>query len=516
MTTLAERASVRAAVFTCGAVLMALEVAAFRIIGRSFGTAIRETTVVIAVFLVAMSIGYWLGGRTGDRHPTIYAIAFVMLAAGGATLLIPLIDRQLSRSLVAGSLPLSVHALVATVTLFAMPVCLLAAMTPIAVRLLSREVAQSGSVAGGISALSTAGSVLGSILTAFVLLDWLQSIDATVRFLGSVSIAVAVVLLVAHARQFVSVRARRYAIGLATAVAVTVIIGVAARPMDLSGFEEPNARYRLLYARDSPYHRVSVREHDEKRRDLLFDLNVESTMPVRDPAGPGLDYTNYFHIDRLLRPDLKRVLFIGLGGGTGPRQFAARYPDVTVDAVDVDPVVVDVAQRFFAVKPGPRLKLHTQDGRVFLQRATESWDLIVIDAYTVNQYGSTIPPHLCTREFFELAASHLTPDGLLHFHCAASRIAVLPRALYKTLRLVYPSVSVFGNAELIAAKRPRPLDKPALVARARELVATGVWRDPRMVDRVATLVEIRPPTLDVPILTDDYAPVDLLFRRSHM
>jgi spermidine synthase len=515
MTTLAERASVRAAVFTCGAVLMALEVGAFRIIGRSFGTAIRETTVVIAVFLVAMSIGYWLGGRMGDRHPTIYAIAVVMLAAGGATLLIPLIDRQLSRSLVAGALPLSLHAFVATVTLFAIPVCLLAAMTPIAVRLLSRDVAQSGSVAGGISALSTVGSVAGSILTAFFLLDWLQSIDATVRFLGSISISVAVLLIVAHARQFVSVRARWYATAAVASVGVTVILGIAARPMDLSGFEEPNARYRLIYARDSPYHRVSVREHDGKRRDLLFDLNVESRMPLGNPAGPGLEYTNYFHIGRLLRPHLRRVLFIGLGGGTGPRQFAAMYPDVTIDAVDVDPVVVDVAQRFFAVQPGPRLKLHTQDGRVFLQRTTESWDLIVIDAYTVNEYGSTIPPHLCTREFFELAAAHLTPDGLLHFHCAASRIGVLPRALYKTLRIVFPSVDVFGSAELIASKRALQLQKAAIVAGARELLAAGVWHDPKMVDRVATMVEIRPPTLDVPILTDDYAPVDLLFRRSH-
>lgn len=515
MTTVTERASVRAAVFTCGAILMALEVAAFRIIGRSFGTAIRETTVVIAVFLVAMSLGYWLGGRTGDRHPTIYAIASVMLAGGGMTLLIPRIDRQLAQSLVAGSLPLSMHAFVATVTLFAIPVCLFAAMTPIAVRLLSRDVAQSGTVAGGISALSTVGSVAGSIATAFFLLDWLQSIDATVRFLGSISIAVAVLLVVTHARQFVSLRARWYAAAIAAATGVAILLGIAARPMDLSGFEEPNARYRLIYARDSPYHRVSVREHDGKRRDLLFDLNVESTMPLKDPAGPGLEYTNYFHIGRLLRPNLRRVLFIGLGGGTGPRQFAALYPEVTIDAVDIDPVVVDVAQRFFAVKPGPRLELHTEDGRVFLQRTTESWDLIIIDAYTVNHYGSTIPPHVCTREFFELASSHLTPDGLLHFHCAASRIAVLPRALYKTLRVVFPSVDVFGGAELIASKRPQQLEKAAVIAGARQLLAAGVWHDPAMVDRVATMVETRPPTLDVPILTDDYAPVDLLFRRSH-
>lgn len=505
----------RAAVFTCGAILMALEVAAFRIIGRSFGTAIRETTVVIAVFLVAMSIGYWLGGRAGDRHPTIFAIAIVMLGAGAATLLIPLIDERLSRSLVAGSLPLSLHAFVATVTLFAIPVCLLAAMTPIAVRLLAREIEQTGSVAGGISALSTVGSVAGSIGTAFVLLDWLQSMDATVRFLGSVSIAVAVLLLVAHAQQFVSPRVRMYATVIAAAIAIVAIARFAGRPMDVSSFQETNARYRLLYARDSPYHRVLVREHDEKRRDLLFDLNVESTMPVRDPAGPGLDYTNYFHVGKLLRPKAQRVLFIGLGGGTGPRQFAAMYPDVTIDAVDVDPVVVDVAQRFFAVKPGPRLRLHVEDGRVFLQRTTQSWDLIIIDAYTVNQYGSTIPPHLCTRQFFQLASARLTPDGLLHFHCAASRIAVLPRALYKTLREVFPSVEVFGNAELIAAKHPQHLEKAAVVAGARDLVERGVWRDPKMVDRVATMLETRPPTLDVPLLTDDYAPVDLLFRNSH-
>lgn len=507
----AERAAIRLAVFVGGAALMALEVAAFRIIGRTFGTAIRETTTVIAVFLTAMSAGYWFGGMIADRWPRLRVLTAVFLASGAAMLAVPFIDRTLSHRIGSSALPLTVHAFFATVILFALPVFFLAGTSPIAMRLLSTDVAETGKVAGGISALSTFGSILGSVATAFVLLDWLQSINRTVVFLAINAFLMAAIMIAIESMRRLasrwSTRAQRVAfstsLALFAGLALNAILWAKAGPIDLSPYQEARGRFRVVFERDSPYHHIVVRDHDEKWRYLMFDLQRESRMPLGDPAGPGLEYTNFFHIGKALRPSIRRVLFIGLGGGTGPKQFEKQYAEVMIEAADVDPVVVDVAQKFFDVRQSPRLQLHAVDGRVFLQKSTETYDLIVIDAYTSNRYGATIPPHLCTREFFQLAAAHLSENGLLHFHCYAGRLTPLPRALFKTLREVFPTVEVFGETELIASKSPLTIDKTALAAAA-----------PPLRSRILTMADTRPPTLDVPLLTDDYAPVDTLYRRQ--
>src|SRR5712691_7869631 len=130
-----QRVTVIGAVFLTGAALMALEVAAFRIVGRVFGTALRETTTVIAVFMTAMSIGYWGGGKVGDRWPFRRTLASVLLVAAMAISVIPWLDHSLSLRIAESSASLSLHALIAGLALFFFPVLLLSAVSPIAIRL---------------------------------------------------------------------------------------------------------------------------------------------------------------------------------------------------------------------------------------------------------------------------------------------------------------------------------------------------------------------------------------------
>lgn len=493
-----ERFALRVAVFAAGALLMSLEVAAFRIIGKTFGSALRETTTVIAVFLAAMAIGYWGGGRVVDRRPRPSTLVMSLLAAAATVLFVPWIDAVVSPRVSASSLTLAAHAFLATTVLFAIPTMLLAATSPIAIRLFATTTGESGANAGGISALSTSGSIAGSLITAFFLIDWLESISRTVLFVAFGTGATALLVALCAERGTRSNRRRALFAAVAAAVAI-VLTGTFIR--STSAARPPNA-FAPVFVADSPYHQVTVRDRGPYR-ELFFNRSPQSRMLRSDPHGPGLDYTDTFHLARLIRPGIRRVLMIGLGGGTTPKQFARYFPDTVVDVVEVDPLVARVATQFFALAPNERLRVHVTDGRTFLKRSNERWDLIIIDAYTTNRYGDTIPPHLVTREFFEEVTRHLTDGGILHFHCTFSPL--LP-AVQQTLTAVFPYVAR-TEGEFLASQSPLVLDREVLAARAK---ASPVAHLPTLQRAIANLTFERLPANGVPLLTDDYAPVDTL------
>lgn len=498
-----ERLALRVAVFAAGGLLMALEVAAFRIIGKTFGSALRETTTVIAVFLAAMAIGYWGGGRTADRRPRSSTLVATLFAAAGTVLLVPWADAVLSPLVAASGLAMSTHAFVATTVLFAIPTVLLAATSPIAIRLFATTTGESGATAGGISALSTSGSIAGSLLTAFFLIDWLESISRTVIFvaLGTGATALLVVLCSPAAK-------KRRRVAVAAAVVVVILSAAFVRStMVEHRLTAPLKGVKTLYVADSAYHQITVRDRGPFR-ELFFNLGVQSRMLRSDPDGPALEYADSVHITPLMRPEVRRVLIIGLGGGSLVKQFARFYPGVEVDAVEVDPVVAQVAERFFGVRTSRNVRIHVADGRTFLRRSSEKWDLIVVDVYTTNAYGDTIPPHMVTREFFTEIASHLTERGNFHFHCAFHSSPLLP-AIHETARSVFPSVAR-TEGEVLASRFPLVLDRELLAGRAKTQPAAVFPYLPRY---IADLTPERMPG-QAPILTDDYAPVDTLIYRG--
>jgi spermidine synthase len=495
-----DRFVLRFAVFAAGALLMALEVAAFRIIGKTFGAALRETTTVISVFLAAMSVGYWAGGRAGDRWPRATTLAAVLFGAAGTLLVVPWVDAVISPRIAASELPLFAHAFLATTVLFAFPTFLLAATSPIAIRLFTTSAGESGATAGSISAVSTVGSIAGSIATAFFLIDWLASIARTVLFVALGACATAVLVMIC------TTRARRAAVTVSFAALLLILTTAFLRSSSLDrALLAPLPGMQVLFVGDSPYHRITVREHPPLR-EMQFNVAIQSRMRINDHNGPGLGYIAAMHVGPLLRPGFRRVLLIGLGGATMPKQFLRFYPEATIDVVEIDPLVVEVARRWFAMPNDPRLRVHVADGRTFLTRSKEQWDLIVIDAYTTNRYGDTIPPHLTTREFFEEASRHLAANGIVHFHCTFSRSRLMP-ALEKTLRAVYPYLAR-TNGELLASRQPLELRPDALLALAQTSPAA---RLPFFTDalRAWTAVHV---AADAPLLTDDYAPVDTLLR----
>jgi spermidine synthase len=153
-----------------------------------------------------------------------------------------------------------------------------------------------------------------------------------------------------------------------------------------------------------------------------------------------------FHLVRLFAPDMQRVLFISGGVGAGPRSFRRHYPQVHIDLVEIDPVVVELARKHFFFAPDEKLAVHVADGRNFLRRHPDlKWDAIILDAFSI---GGRLPFHLMTREFLEELKAHLTPNGvvLTNFTSAfTGEHGRIFRWAYLTYREVFPALYVFPH-----------------------------------------------------------------------
>jgi spermidine synthase len=256
-------------------------------------------------------------------------------------------------------------------------------------------------------------------------------------------------------------------------------------------------------------------------------------MSLHDPYAGGFEYTDFFHVPMLLDPTTERVLFVGLGGGTGPKSFLSHYPDVWVDVVEIDPMVVQVARSYFAVPEDPRLRIHVADGRAYLQRDRQRYGAILVDAYSSGPYGGILPYHLATREFFETARQRLTNGGALVYNVITTygEGTVLPD-VYATIANEFQRTYAFQaetslNVVIVAqridseplrddgsrAGREWPagpwldhsLDVPQLQALAAELLRAGLPLPPILPRRVGQAASLPPSSR---ILTDDYAPTD--------
>ena len=280
------------------------------------------------------------------------------------------------------------------------------------------------------------------------------------------------------------------------------------------------ARAEVVFEKVTPYHNIQVID-DAGLRILCFDGAQQTRMSLHDPLLGHFEYTEFFHMPWLWNTNLTNILMVGLGGGSAQRAYAHYYPDVTVETVEIDPTVLQVAQDYFQFRQSPRQRVHVADGRVFLGRVPRTFDAVCMDAYTENRYGSFVPRHLATKEFFELAHSHLSTNGVLAYNVIGkwrSGRSDLVGALYKTLQSTFPQVYAFTasdseNVVLLATKWPHRFDFNALNQRAGLLMSRRRITLPTFRSRLYAFRGAPPLSLgQSPVLTDDFAPVEGLIN----
>jgi spermidine synthase len=215
------------------------------------------------------------------------------------------------------------------------------------------------------------------------------------------------------------------------------------------------------------------------------------------------------------------MLVIGLGGGSIPKKIQKEFPRMEIDAVEIDPEVIMMAKDYFNIKENTLLRLHAQDGRLFMTRTRQQYDIILLDAY----FTDAMPFHLTTKEFFELAQKKLTPNGIIVANLISAVTGPsgkIARAFVRTQRQVFPQTYVFAarradnvsldtiqNVIVIATREKQRLDIKEIVKRAAA-IDKGLFPDP--IQDIAIAYFDKPLPEDVPVLTDDYAPTDNLLN----
>jgi len=486
-----------AAVFVSGVASMGLEILAGRLIAPQFGSSIYTWGTIIGVFLAALSYGYYRGGKAAARRAslgrlarlfTLTALYVVLLVAAGDLLL---------RSMTAFPLPSRMASLPAVVVLFGPPTYLLGFVSPYAAELSEKE--GTGAASGHVYAVGTVGSIVGAFATTYLLIPTLE-VDAIALVFGLLAVATALVLTYpGHVR------------GETGKILLVAVLLVAA---PVAGAAGVSVEGQVVYETETAYQELRVVDRGDERT-LYLDGQRHSAMDLDDPERHVFSYTRYFHLPFLFADDpdeIDRVLFVGGGGFTGPKRFLAEYPNVTVDVVELDPAVVDVADEYFGVEEDPRLNVHVGGGRQFLRETNRTYDLIVLDAYRRDK----VPFQLTTREFMALTSDRLDDEGMLFANLIAAPTGPASkfyRAQYATMRTEYPQVYTFPtvggatvqNVELVATKNGTRVPESTL----RERNAAGA-AGLDLSDEIGDYDATPPPTDDVPVLRDDRAPVDSL------
>ena len=486
----AATAALELLVFITGTASLGAEIAAARLMAPFFGASTVIWANTIAVVLVALSVGYRWGGRLADRRPDERSLRWLVLLASVLLALVPLVAHPFLTLSVRAFARISIGAFIAslfgTLALVSVPVALLGAASPWALRLRVRSVTNAGAVAGRLYAISTAGSLVGTFLAALAL----------VPHVGTQRTFLVLAAIVAGAA----------APGLgrrALVVPALIALGLAL-PV---GTVKPGEGGRVLAEVETPYQFAQVvQAPDGSRR-----LELNEGQAVHSLWRPGTVLTGDYWDGFLVAPFAvldrppARVAVLGTAAGTVPRAYAHYFPATRVDAVDIDGALFRLGERWFALRPGPRLRLIAQDARPFLRRTRARYDAIFVDAYR-QPY---IPFYLTTREFFALVRTHLTPGGVVVVnvgHPAGSD--GLERALSATLGAVFANVardvSERTNTLLIASDAPVTGAQLAFAQLPADLGPLAG----------RTAARLAPPLLGGDVFTDDRAPVEWLVDTS--
>ncbi len=470
--------------FCSGMSIMAVELSASRLVAPVFGTSTYVWTNIIGVIMIALSIGYVVGGRLADRRPGLGLLLKLLLGACGWLLALPFLGVPLLRAL-AGALTglqssfsfVFVGSLVGILLLFAPPIVLLGMTSPFLIRALARQ-GEVGAAAGRIFGLSTVGSVLGTFLPVLVFIPTIGTARTILIFAGLLAVVAALGL-----------RPR------GAVVAGALLAGALALPA-------PAARSTpgRVWAGDSAYQFIEVFDRGTMRYLAYNDALGAQTAVNRTGPLTGLYYDYYALLPMLLEKPARSALVLGLGGGVIASQYAYFHPDVQVDGVEIDPAVIRVAREYFGLSPATRV--HDQDGRIFAARATTKYDVIVVDAYTQQIY---VPFHMATKEFFGQVRGCLDEGGLVAMNVSAARDdAPLLTHICATLQTVFPHVYRFrvpASNDYVVVAAPRALT----FALPAETYGMDMGPLAAQINQgfheVAPLPGVRP-------LTDDWAPVE--------
>jgi spermidine synthase len=404
--------------FFSGMSIMAVELSASRLMAPYFGTSTFVWTNIIGVIMIALAIGYILGGRLADKNTNLRTLLKLIIFACLALFLVPFFTPVLVKNLTSSFFLFSsatfvifFGSLASIAILFFLPILLLGIVSPFLIKLLSVAQEDVGQSAGTIFGISTIGSILGTFLPILVFIPTMGT-ARTIIFFSSLLFIVALCGFF-QGKYF-------------------VLMPIIILPW-IYNLPEIKQVEGKIYETESSYQFIQVVDEGKSRLLQYNDGLGIQTVYNKESILTGRYYDYYSLLPYLTNKKEKSILIIGLAGGTIAKQLKYFFPDAQIDGVEIDQKVIDASRKFFDLKN--EADIYNQDGRIYLAQNKKKYDIIIIDAYSNQLY---IPFHLATKEFFEEVLAHLSEEGMVAMNVnAASDNSKLLRNITNTLNLVF-------------------------------------------------------------------------------
>jgi predicted membrane-bound spermidine synthase len=493
--------------FVSGAIVMSFEMLGSRYLNPYFGSGIYTWASLISTVLIALTAGYFLGGALADRNPSPAVLGLTVIAGSVYLLALPSFAEGVLERVLDAIDDIRTGSLVSALALMFLPVTLLGMYSPFAIRLLLRSPQSSGRVSGAVYGVSTAGSIVGTLGTTFFLIPAIGSRAITFT-LGAAGVLAGLSLLALA-------RPKRGTPGTAALIliALATLTAPACRAESLldegiraAMLKRGNGRIAHI---ETEYNDVFITKRQQNQLVMSFQVKgwdyTESVTNLSDPDDLPLRYAQVMTIATIYPETTKKVLMLGLGGGSISTYLGRFMPEAAITTVEIDPGVITAAKTYFGLRETDRMRYRAGDGRVFLNRNSEPYDLILLDAYR----GGYVPFHLLTREFYTLVKQRLAPGGAAAFNVHDGN--KLYSSTIKTLAEVFPALDLYptGLGEVIAVATNAPLDRAALERKAAALQARHGFRFPlpQLLQRRTDKPQTQASAGD--LITDDFAPADL-------
>lgn len=506
-----KKHELRIAVFLTGMGVLVLEISATRILAPYFGNTIYSVSSVIPVILTALALGYSYGGRLADRRPEETLFYNIILASGLCVLGFYILS-IFALPVLSVWLSLTWGPLISSILLFLFPAFLLGILSPFAVALEKKHAPETGvgAVSGNIFFYSTLGSILGGLLTGFVFIPHvgIQTIMTGTGVLLSVLGFAGVVL---HR-------------GIPHSSSVGVLLLSAGLAFGAFFGGGVSLSKNIIHAEEGTYSHIQIIDTFFEGRPVrinMLDKEFSGAMHLdsEDADDHVFDYTPYYKIFTLFNAAPAHALVIGGAASyTVPKSLLAYNDTVVVDVAEIDPRLTELAHAYFKVPHDPRLISHARDARALLRTSDTTYDVIFADAFS-SLYG--IPSHLATKEFFALARTRLSGNGVLIMNVIGDltpRKRNLVYALMRTFREVFPDGAFFATR---AAHALEPQNFIFVGVRDSHMLPQAVFTSARA-SNDPILAELSERRIDIsdnilkhhPLLTDDYAPIEYLVAPS--
>lgn len=422
-----EKIWLHCTVFLTGAAVMVIELLGTRLIAPFYGASLYVWTSLIAVTLIALALGYYVGGILADRARS--GLSVIIAASGFLTLVIPWLTGPIL--LATDPLGLRLGSFISTLILFSPSLIMLGMVGPFAVKLSTSALSNVGASTGSIYAVSTVGSVIGTLFLGFYLFPLVGSREI---FIG---LGVALLILAI----LVTVIERKYQQSTLSLIPTTllVVIGIGLFPQIAnSGKPESSETIKTLFERESLYGWVRVIDkHKENIRLLTVDASTIGAASISHGQNL-LTYQKIVAHIPALAPAMKNALLIGQGAGH--MAMTLKEHGIVTDTLEIDPAVAEAATRFFGFEPSGRVIIG--DARYEIRQLKGPYDLIILDVFT----GGSEPTHLLTVETLTQLRSLLSDQGMLALNFVSFYENGQNHALAsvsKTIADVFPHQQVF-------------------------------------------------------------------------